>query len=108
MNRLQSRSVVGELLSNERPRSGVFFCMIKLGILASALFLAPSLALADHVHDDDEGYRRRRPIDLGVGMHYGWYRPIGAEESMGGLGVSFRHPIDSRVTFEASGTYFEK
>ena len=74
------------------------------GILASALLLVPSLAWADHDHDS---YPRREPIQLGVGMHYGWYRPIGAQEALGGIGVSVRHPIDRRVTFEVSGTYVE-
>ncbi len=79
--------------------------MAKLtGIVASALLLLPAAAWADHEHD---GIPRREPIRVGVGMHYGWYRPIGAEEPIGGLGVSVRHPIDSRVTFEASGTYIE-
>src|SRR5688572_18222578 len=77
--------------------------MLKIAIAVSALLL-PSLAWADH----DRDVTPRRGPELGVGMHFGWYRPVGARESMGGLGVSVRHPIDNRVVFEASGTYFEE
>lgn len=65
-----------------------------------AALLLPGIARADH----DAPPPRRGP-EFGVGMHAAWYAPV--NDSFGGLGVSLRHPIDDRVTFEASGSYFD-
>lgn len=75
-----------------------------LSLFLLGALLLPAVARADH--DRDDAPTPRRGPEFGLGMHAAWYSPV-PNDSFGGLGVSLRHPIDNRVTFEASGSYFD-
>ena len=43
-----------------------------------------------------------RTLDVGVGLDAGFYSPGGTNTSFAGYGVNLRHPLDERLSLEAS------
>ena len=80
---------------------------IKYMLLSAITAAAMLLSMASPARAEHDHARPREKIDLGVGMHAAWYKPAGYADSFRGLGLQVRHPIDNRITFEASGSYFE-